>query len=133
MAFRVKEIDPTQVPALAALENQIGPSNFFRTMAYRPAAMADFARLYTDIMGTGTLDPQLKEMVYEVTARQAGITGDGSRVHTQRAGSPALCARDDALFTTEQLVELALIVSLANFTNRFSNGLGIPVEGMTAP
>jgi AhpD family alkylhydroperoxidase len=33
------------------------------------------------------------------------------------------------IFTTDQLVELTLIVCLAAFTNRFSNGLSIPVEG----
>jgi len=176
MAFRVKEIDPTRVPALAELENQSGPSNFFRTMAYRPAAMADFARLYTDIMGAGTLDRRLKDMVYlavsmvneckycrshhEVLAREAGITdreiediqNETDQGFTPRERMALRYAREMTreaepdgdtqdtlwkLFTTEQLVELTLMVSLANFTNRFSNGLGIPVEGkevnMTAP
>ncbi|MDQ2900733.1 MAG: carboxymuconolactone decarboxylase family protein [Acidobacteriota bacterium] len=32
------------------------------------------------------------------------------------------------LFSDEQLVELTLIVALANFTNRFNNGLGLKPE-----
>ena len=32
------------------------------------------------------------------------------------------------LFTAEQLVELTLVIALANFTNRFNNGLMVPVE-----
>jgi len=32
------------------------------------------------------------------------------------------------LFSDEQLVELTLVVALANFTNRFNNGLGIKPE-----
>ncbi|MDQ6665482.1 MAG: carboxymuconolactone decarboxylase family protein [Acidobacteriota bacterium] len=32
------------------------------------------------------------------------------------------------LFTDEQLVELTLVVALANFTNRFNNGLGLKPE-----
>ncbi len=32
------------------------------------------------------------------------------------------------VFSDEQLVELALVVALANFTNRFNNGLGLKPE-----
>jgi uncharacterized peroxidase-related enzyme len=32
------------------------------------------------------------------------------------------------LFSNDQIVELTLVVSMANFTNRFSNSLAIPVE-----
>jgi uncharacterized peroxidase-related enzyme len=36
--------------------------------------------------------------------------------------------RAQELFATDEFVELTLIVALANFTNRFSNGLTVPVE-----
>ena len=36
--------------------------------------------------------------------------------------------RAQELFSADQFVELALIVSLANFTNRFNNGLAVPLE-----
>ena len=32
------------------------------------------------------------------------------------------------LFSPEQMVELTLVVCLANFTNRFNNGLSVPLE-----
>ena len=32
------------------------------------------------------------------------------------------------LFSPEQVVELTLVVCLANFTNRFNNGLSVPLE-----
>jgi len=132
MAFRVKEVDPAHAPALAEVENQSGPSNSYRTMAYRPAAVADFARLNTGIMGTGTLDRRLKEMVYltvsmvtshdQVTVRER--TALRYARETTREARPENETRDapPKLFPTEQLVELAPIVSLADFTNRFSNG-----------
>lgn len=31
-------------------------------------------------------------------------------------------------FSTEQFVELTMLIGLANFTNRFNNGLGVPLE-----
>jgi uncharacterized peroxidase-related enzyme len=36
--------------------------------------------------------------------------------------------RAQELFSSDQFVELTMIVSLANFTNRFNNGLAVPVE-----
>ncbi len=35
----------------------------------------------------------------------------------------------EELFSADQAVELTMIVCLANFTNRFNNGLEVPVEG----
>ena len=35
-------------------------------------------------------------------------------------------------FSEEQLVELTLVIALANFTNRFNNGLNVQVEHETA-
>ncbi len=36
--------------------------------------------------------------------------------------------RAQEMFSTDQLVELTMVVGLANFTNRFNNGLETPVE-----
>ena len=40
------------------------------------------------------------------------------------------CARDALFehFTNEQIVELTLVVAIANFTNRFNNGLSLEPE-----
>ncbi len=43
--------------------------------------------------------------------------------------SDAARAALDAHFSEEQIVELTLVVAMANFTNRFNNGLGILPEG----
>jgi uncharacterized peroxidase-related enzyme len=42
--------------------------------------------------------------------------GDDTRYHAQE------------LFTADEFVELTMIVGLANFTNRFNNGLAVPVD-----
>jgi alkylhydroperoxidase family enzyme len=34
-------------------------------------------------------------------------------------------------FSDDQIVELTLVIALANFTNRFNNGLGVQVEHET--
>jgi uncharacterized peroxidase-related enzyme len=36
--------------------------------------------------------------------------------------------RAQELFSTDEFVELTMIIGLANFTNRFNNGLAVPVE-----
>jgi uncharacterized peroxidase-related enzyme len=43
-------------------------------------------------------------------------TGDGTRYRAQE------------LFSTDEFVELTMIVGLANFTNRFNNGLAISID-----
>jgi uncharacterized peroxidase-related enzyme len=34
----------------------------------------------------------------------------------------------EELFTTDEIVELTMVIGLANFTNRFNNGLAVPAE-----
>lgn len=65
MATTLKRVEPASNPALSEIEKKTGPSNFFRTMAHRPEAMQDFARLYGSLMGPAArLDKRLREMVY---------------------------------------------------------------------
>jgi uncharacterized peroxidase-related enzyme len=40
--------------------------------------------------------------------------------------------RAQELFSSDEFVELTLIVALANFTNRFNNGLAVPLESAPA-
>jgi uncharacterized peroxidase-related enzyme len=171
MTLRLKEFDLSHNEALAELEQRNGPKNFLRTMAYRPEAMKDFARLYNDVMGPGPLGWRLKEMVYLAvstinecgyctshhveTGRQAGLSdreiediqAETDRTFTAkeraalryarevtRTAAPENDTRDAAwsIFTTEEIVELAMVVAMANFTNRFSNGLSVPLD-LTVP
>jgi len=48
-----------------------------------------------------------------------------------RAGTASASERDnlERLFTSEQIVELTLVIAMSNFTNRFNNGLNILPEG----
>ena len=64
MTSTITGIEPEQSPALAAIEQRIGHSNFFRMLAHRPEAMQEVDRLYNVVMGPGSLDLRLKEMVY---------------------------------------------------------------------
>jgi uncharacterized peroxidase-related enzyme len=168
MAYKVKGVDPSQYPALAEIEQKTGPSNFLRTMAHRPELMLDFARLYSNLMGSGSIPQRMKEMLYIAvsTVNECSYCA-GHHVHTGKASglseqeiheieteqgqhfSPKeqaalhyareltrTAAVDDETryavqehFSHDQFVELTMIVGLANFTNRFNNGIGVPLEG----
>jgi uncharacterized peroxidase-related enzyme len=168
MATLVKNVEPTSNPALAEIEKKTGPSNFFRTMAHRPEAMQDFARLYMSVMGPGArLEHRLREMIFlavsyvnectycathhQKTSKAAGLSDhELSEINTENnqhfsareqaalhyareltrnsSVSDDLRYRVQELFTTDEFVELTMVVCLANFTNRFNNGLAVHLE-----
>ncbi|HVW07593.1 MAG TPA: carboxymuconolactone decarboxylase family protein [Bryobacteraceae bacterium] len=160
-------MDPANNPALAEIEGKTGPSNFYRVMANKPDVLASFPRLYSAIMGPGSLDRRLKEMVYLAVSfvneceycteahlrggRKAGLServiddlenetnqnftlAEQAALHYAREMTRA-CAEDfdtrehlQEHFNEEQIVELTLVIAMANFTNRFNNGLNTQVE-----
>lgn len=64
MAYIIKGVEPTAIPALAELEKKIGAGNSLRVMAHRPEAMRHFTGLYEALMGpTALLDRRLREMI----------------------------------------------------------------------
>jgi uncharacterized peroxidase-related enzyme len=167
MGQMVHGVDPANNEALAELERKTGPNNFYRAMAHKPDVMAGFSKVYGSIMGLGSLDRKLKEMVYLAVstvneckyctaahlegARKAGLSEreiEDIESETNQHFSPAqqaalhyaremtrACADEfgtrehlQQYFSEEQLVELTLVVALANFTNRFNNGLNVQVE-----
>ncbi len=167
MALTIKGVEPDQNSALAAIEKNTGPMNFFRIMAHRPEAMEDVARLYGTIMGPGALDHRTKEIVYlavstvnecayctahhvksgsaaglsaqdieEIRTEQNQNFGpkETAALHYARELTRTCSAEADTrdalqeLFTANQIVELTLVIALANFTNRFNNGLTVPLE-----
>ncbi|HKD05334.1 MAG TPA: carboxymuconolactone decarboxylase family protein [Bryobacteraceae bacterium] len=88
---------------------------------------------------------------HDVSARRAGVTdhelddikAETDQTFDERERAALRYAREltrtadaehetkdmiENLFTAEQRVELTMVVALANFTNRFNNGLRIPVE-----
>ena len=167
MAQMVTGVDPANNQTLAEIESKTGPNNFYRAMAHKPEVMANFQKLYGSIVGPGTLDRKLKEMVYLAVstvneckycttahlkgAQKAGLTeqqiedvenetnqnftpAEQAALHYAREMTRA-CADEyetrehlQEHFSEEQLVELTLLVALANFTNRFNNGLNVQVE-----
>lgn len=162
MASAIKLVDPTQNEVLAGLEAKTKqPSPFFRAMAHRSEVLKNFPPLYGAIMGPGSVERRIKELVYLTcsfanecafctashlaTGRKAGITEDEikalqteqdhgfsepekaairyGRELTQTADAAEW--RDSLLehFSHEQVVEITLVAAMANFTNRFNNGL----------
>jgi uncharacterized peroxidase-related enzyme len=167
MASAIKPIDPSDDEFLSQLEQKSGRENrFYRTMANRPEVLRAFVPFYAAVVGKGSVDRRIKELVYLTVSyanecayctaahlasgKKAGITEDEIRaLQTQQdhGFAPAekaaiLYAREltqtadggdtrEALyehFNDEQIVEITLVAAMANFTNRFNNGLDIEPE-----
>ena len=64
MGQMVHGVDPAKNEALAELERKTGPNNFYAAMAHKPDVMTSFSKMYGAIMGPGSLERRLKEMVY---------------------------------------------------------------------
>ena len=159
--------DPAENEFLASLEAKTKRANyFFRTMARRPEVLERFVPLYGAIMGPGTVDRRIKELVYLACSfanrcayctaahlaggKRAGITEEEIRAlkaeqddvfsAPERAAiryareltrtADAAETRDALLgqFNEEQVAEITLVAAMANFTNRFNNGLMLKPE-----
>ena len=164
MPIPIHGVDPTQNEYLASLEAKSKqPNAFFRAMAHRPEVLKSFVPLYGAIMGTGSVDQRVKELVYltcsyanqcafctaahTASAPKAGVTDAEMRALQSGDDKPFSLAERAAIayahdltrtataadsrealfahFSEEQIVEITLIAAMANFTNRFNNGLQI--------
>jgi uncharacterized peroxidase-related enzyme len=165
----VAGLDPAHSEPLAALESKTGPNNFFRAMAHKPDVLAAFPKFYGSVMGPGSVERRMKEMVYLAVsfanqcayctaahlkgAKKAGLSEqdvEDLSTESDRNFTPLeqaalqyarnmtrACAGSSAAdlaghFTEQQIVELTLVVAMANFTNRFNNGLAVQVETAAA-
>jgi uncharacterized peroxidase-related enzyme len=167
MATAIKMVDPSQDEFLASLESKTKRANhFFRTMANRPEVLKTFVPFYGAVVGPGTVERRIKELVYlacsftnrcaycsaahTASGKKAGISDEEmqalqkeqddrftpheraairyARELTRQADAPS--SRDELLtrFNPEQVVELTLVAAMANFTNRFNNGLQLQPE-----
>jgi uncharacterized peroxidase-related enzyme len=136
-------------------------------MARRPEVLKAFVPLYGAIVGPGSVDRRIKELIYLTCSyanacvyctaahvaggRKAGITEDELQAlkteqdhsfsEMERAAiryareltnhAVAETATREELFqhfNDEQVVEITLVAAMANFTNRFNNGLGLQPE-----
>jgi uncharacterized peroxidase-related enzyme len=167
MSTAIKMVEPAQNEFLAGLEAKTKqPSPFFRAMANRPEVLKNFVPFYGAIMGPGSVERRIKELVYLTCSfanecafctaahvaggKKAGITDDELRalqteqdqVFSEPERAVIGYAREltqmadaadtrEALFqhfSSEQIVEITLVAAMANFTNRFNNGLVILPE-----
>jgi len=160
-------VEPAENEFLAGLEAKSKkPSYFFRTMANRPEVLKAFVPLYGAIVGPGSVERRIKELVYltvSFTNRcaycSAAHVASGKKAGISEAEMSALKAGEDGSFTpveqaaiqyareltiaasadntraaleehfnNEQVVEITLVAAMANFTNRFNNGLMLQPE-----
>ncbi len=94
-------------------------NNLWRVLANDPALLK---RTWTDVkevMGPGSIDPLVKEMIY-IAVSMTNNCEYCIRSHTAAARSKGM---SDAQFT-----ELMSIVAMANTTNRLAIGLQVPVD-----
>lgn len=163
----IKMADPAENEFLAGLEAKGKRANhFFRTMANRPEVLKAFVPLYGAIVGAGSVERRVKELVYltcsyanecayctaahVASGKKAGITAEEMQaIQTEQDHGftePERAAIQYALeltqtadasdtraallehYSDEQVVEITLVAAMANFTNRFNNGLGIKPE-----
>lgn len=167
MPATIKPVEPAQNEYLAELEKKSGPVNLFlRTMANRPELLKAFVPFYSAVVGRGTVERRVKELVYlavsyanecayctaahTASAPRAGITGEElqalrteqdhdfsaperaaiqyARELTREAEADDTRDELDAHYSAEQIVEITMVAAMANFTNRFNNGLQLEPE-----
>ena len=89
MATAIKMIDPQQDEFLAGLESKAKRANhFFRTMANRPEVLKTFIPLYAAIVGPGSVERRVRELVY-LTCSLTNHCAYCSAAHTARPIVPA--------------------------------------------
>ena len=99
-------------------------NNFWRVMAHDPALLKRTWENVKQVMGPGSIDPLVKEMIY-VAVSVANNCEYCIRSHTAAARSKGL--------TDQQLTELMSIVAMASTTNRLAIGLQVPVDDAFMP
>ena len=94
-------------------------NNFWRVLAHDPALLrATWDRLAV-VMGPGTLDPMVKEMIYLAVSAANGCS---YCVHSHTAAARAKG------MTEAQHGELLSVIAMASQTNALANALQIPVD-----
>ncbi len=99
-------------------------NNFWRVLAHDPALLKRTWEDIKQVMGPGTIDPLVKEMIY-VAVSVANNCEYCIRSHTAAARTKGL---SDA-----QLAELMAIVAMASTTNRLAIGFQVPVDERFLP
>jgi AhpD family alkylhydroperoxidase len=94
-------------------------NNFWKVLAHDPASLRRIWANIKEVMGPGTIDPLVKEMLYVAVSATNGC-------HYCIASHGA-AARNKGM-TEAQYSELLAIVGLANETNRIVTALNVPID-----
>ena len=94
-------------------------NNFWKVLAHDPASLRRIWVNIKEVMGPGTIDPLVKEMLYVAIS-----ASNGCRYCIASHGA---AARNKGM-TESQYSELLAIVGLANETNRLVTALDVPVD-----
>ena len=94
-------------------------NNFWRVLAHDPALLKRTWEDVKQVMGPGTIDPLVKEMIY-VAVSVANGCEYCIRSHTAAARTKGL--------SNAQLAELMAVIAMASTTNRLALGLQVPVD-----
>jgi AhpD family alkylhydroperoxidase len=94
-------------------------NNFWKVLAHDPASLRRIWANIKEVMGPGTIDPLVKEMLYVAVSATNGC-------HYCIASHGA-AARNKGM-TEAQYSELLAIVGLANETNRIVTALDVPID-----
>lgn len=88
--MEIKQVEPAQNEFLAELESKAGgrENRFFRAMAHRPEALKSFVPFYGAVMGPGTVERRVKELVYLATsfANECAFCSAAHRASGMKAG-----------------------------------------------
>lgn len=94
-------------------------NNFWRVLAHDPALLKRTWEDLKQVMGPGTIDPLVKEMIY-VAVSVANNCEYCIRSHGAAARAKGM--------TQAQLTELMAVIAMASTTNRLAIGLQVPVD-----
>jgi AhpD family alkylhydroperoxidase len=94
-------------------------NNFWKAIAYDPATLRRTWESVKQIMGSGVLDPLIKEMIY-VAVSATNQCGYCIASHTAAARKAGM--------TDSMFVELMGVVGMANETNRLASGYQVEID-----
>jgi AhpD family alkylhydroperoxidase len=99
-------------------------NNFWKALANDPNQLRRVWQNVKQVMGPGTLDPLLKEMIYIAVSVTNGCEYC-TYSHTAAARKKGM--------SEAQFLELMAVIGLANETNRLSDGLRVDVDKQFRP
>ena len=94
-------------------------NNFWKVLAHDPPSLRRIWANIKEVMGPGTIDPLVKEMLY--------VAVSASNSCRYCIASHSAAARNKGM-TEQQYSELLAIVGLANETNRLVTAMDVPVD-----